>query len=324
MQDAPEARGVTYEGRASAAFALRATMASTATGLLAALGLSRAARGRLFARGQLRDAAGGRLDAQARLAPGDVMLLEPCVTREEGPTSTEPVRVLYEDDFALAVDKPQGILVHADGTDAPTLTARVQGYLRACGSRQVPQAVQRLDVDTSGVVLFSKTEEFQPLFDALVSGGVDGRAGEGGTRKTYLAVVRGAFDRASATCVSPIGRDRHDARRMRVSPGGQDALTFVRRLAVAPDGRHSLLEVTLGTGRRHQIRVHLASMGHPVENDALYGTREGAGGLMLHAALEEFVHPVTGARVSACAGWPARFGAFFGADAWSPGPAQVR
>ncbi|MBS5477846.1 MAG: RluA family pseudouridine synthase, partial [Coriobacteriia bacterium] len=78
-----------------------------------------------------------------------------------------PVSVLYEDEFVLAVDKPTGVLVHRDGSDAETLTARVQGYLRRLGSPAVPQALQRLDVETSGVVLFSKTEEFQPLFDAL-------------------------------------------------------------------------------------------------------------------------------------------------------------
>lgn len=305
---APEGTRPLYEGLRGGAFVLRATCACTAAGLLEDVGLSRAARGRLFARGQVSRAGGaGALDAQTRLKSGDELAVEVRVTRAPGPASAEPIRVLWEDDFALAVDKPQGILVHADGTDAPTLTARVQGYVSARGSACVPQALQRLDVDTSGVVLFSKTEEFQPLFDALVAHGEDA----GGARKTYLAVVRGAFGDERATYAWPLGRDRHDARRMRVSAGGQEALTHVRRLAVSPDGARSLLAVVLGTGRRHQIRVHLAHAGFPIVNDALYGRRESAAGLMLHAALEEFTHPLTGERVRACAGWPARFGAYF-------------
>ena len=248
----------------------------------------------------------------ARLVPGDLLAIRPLVTREAGPARPEPVRVLWRDDFALAVDKPQGLLVHGDGTGAPTLTARVQGLLAreaAAGEAcPVPQALQRLDVDTSGIVLFSLTEEFQPHFDALVAGD--------GMRKTYLAVVRGAFDRARCDVDAPIGRDRHDVRRMRVSPGGQAALTHVRRLAVTPDGSRSLLAVTLGTGRRHQIRVHLAHLGFPIENDPLYGRVETPGGLMLHAVREEFAHPVTGAHVLVDAGWPARFSAWFDATLW--------
>ena len=300
-----------YAGVRGGAFVLRAERACTATGLLADAGLSRAARGRLFARGQVMRADGaGPLDAQARLAPGEELAVEPRVTRAAGPASALPVRVLWEDDFALAVDKPQGILVHADGTGAPTLTDRVQGHVASRGLACVPQALQRLDVDTSGVVLFSKTEEFQPLFDALVAHG----EAEGGARKTYLAVVRGAFAQERATYAWPLGRDRHDARRMRVSAGGQEALTHVRRLAISPGGAHSLLAVVLGTGRRHQIRVHLAHAGFPIVNDALYGRRESGAGLMLHAALEEFAHPLTGERVRACAGWPERFDAYFAAS----------
>lgn len=280
-------------------------------------------------------------NAGARLSPGDILAIRPLVTREPGFSSDMPVRVLYEDEFVLAVDKPQGILVHSDGSDADTLTACVQGYLRRSGSQAVPQALQRLDVDTSGVVLFSKTEEFQCLFDALVASGVDDADAPVGSnsngdsrngspdgsrgnvrsavlpirpkamRKTYLAIVHGAFVEKAFACDQPVGRDRHDARKMRVSPTGQPSLTHVERLAVAPDRRHSLLRVTLGTGRRHQIRVHLASLGHPVANDELYGTVENSAGRMLHAMEEEFVHPITGELVHAGAGWPGRFDTWF-------------
>lgn len=244
--------------------------------------------------------------------------------REPGPTSDEPVRILYEDEFILAADKPQGLLVHGDGTGAETLTARVQGHLRRRGSLAVPQALQRLDVDTSGVVLFSKVEEFQGMFDALVSGHADvSPAGRAGVCKTYLAVVCGSFGSPTRDCAEPIGRDRHDAHRMRVSQTGQPALTHVRRVAIDEGGRfvrggsgrggrsHTLLAVTLGTGRRHQIRVHLAHLGHPIVNDPLYGTVESPDGLMLHAYSESFVHPITHEQVDIVAGWPERFGAWF-------------
>ena len=320
-------------------------------------------------------AADATLAAGSRLTAGDTVVIAPLVMREAGPVSGVPVSVLYEDEFVLAVDKPTGVLVHRDGSDAETLTARVQGYLRRLGSPAVPQALQRLDVETSGVVLFSKTEEFQPLFDALIAGEVGGTptgslaagdtlagpllrgggvadvsgARKGGCgsrresgvsygdcpaaghtpfasllekplRKTYLAIVEGAVPWESRICDAPIGRDRHDARRMRVSPTGQPSLTWARRLAVSPDGRRTLLQVELGTGRRHQIRVHLASLGFPIVGDALYG-RGGAAaperspvaprGLMLHAAREEFAHPLTGAPICIEAPYPARFAALF-------------
>ena len=377
----------TYEGLELAGFAFRVERPCSAAELLAAIGCSKASRGRMFARGQVilrrpsRCAGGGvgpaealacgggrperhtadaTLAAGSRLAAGDVVVIAPLITREAGPANDAPVSLLYEDEFVLAVDKPAGILVHGDGSDAETLTARVRGYLRRLGSSAVPQALQRLDVETSGVVLFSKTEEFQPLFDALVAGeagevsagspavGDAGRAGspscdgwlasasgarKGGRgtrredgasqkdcpaaergpaalllekplRKTYLAVVEGAVPWESHVCDAPIGRDRHDARRMRVSPTGQPSLTWARRLAVSPDGRHTLLQVELGTGRRHQIRVHLASLGFPIAGDALYG-RGGAAaprrypgaprGRLGQAAREGLAHPPPGA-----------------------------
>ena len=310
------------------------------------------------------------LAAGTRLSAGDVVVIAPLVTREAGPVGDGPVSVLYEDEFVLAVDKPAGILVHGDGSGAETLTARVQGYLRRAGSPAVPQALQRLDVETSGVVLFSKVEEFQPLFDALVAGEAGevpadpGRVPAGSVkkplRKVYLAIVDGVVPWESRTCDAPIGRDRHDARRMRVSPTGQSALTQVRRLAASPDGRHTLLQVELGTGRRHQIRVHLAHLGFPVTGDPLYGSAADGGrhgwlptsgsgrrigssalvsarcdrpstpggcrrpgpsepaliaptspGLMLHATLEQFVHPITGAPTRIESPYPARFATLF-------------
>ena len=252
----------------------------------------------------------GRLRAQQR-ACIDADTGELCIDASVEPVSPhtpsqEPLRVLYEDDFIIAAEKPSGLLVHGDGTHADTLTGRVEDYLAAGEGVLSPQAVQRLDVETTGVVLFSKAVEFQGLFDALV-------ADHALMEKRYLAVVEGGYPKARDRINAALARDRHDARRMRTcAPGqGQDALTYVERLAVSLDGSHSLLLVTLGTGRKHQIRVHLASRGFPVVGDTLYG-RRGAeqAPLMLHAWRESFTHPLTGEGVCIESSGYERFAAY--------------
>lgn len=207
--------------------------------------------------------------------------------------------VIYEDEVLLAWDKPAGIIVHADGTGERTLTDVVAAHLAATGRADVrPQAVQRLDRETTGLTLFSLDRTTQPALDAQVAGHA--------MNKTYLAVVAGRIPWAQKTVRLPIGRDRHDARRMRVCrPGqGSPAETRVRRIA-EKDGR-TLLLVTLVTGRRHQIRVHLASLGHPIVGDALYGGARSASGLLLHAWSEELDHPLTGERLRLETAWPVR------------------
>lgn len=215
--------------------------------------------------------------------------------------------VLYEDAWFVAANKPAGLLVHADGTGAPTLTDLVRSWLEVRGEHERAaelQAVQRLDVDTTGVVLLSASKRSQAALDALV-------ASHDGIEKRYLAVVRGvpAWERRDLD--APIGRDRHDARRMRAG-SGKPALSRVRVLAVAGPrrARLSLVEVKLATGRRHQIRVHLASEGLPIVGDSLYGVpadRRGAHPLMLHAWRECLGHPVTGEPLAITAPVPPAF-----------------
>ena len=222
---------------------------------------------------------------------------------------SEPLRVVHEDAWLLAADKPAGLLVHGDGTGTPTLTDVVAARLAATGRGDVrPQAVQRLDVDTTGLVLFSLDPATQPKLDAEVAGR--------DMRKLYLAVVAGRFPWGEKTVDAPIGRDRHDARRMRACAAGQGkpAQTRVRKLAFK--GGRTLLEVELMTGRRHQIRVHLASLGFPIVGDELYGgacadAARGESGLLLHAFAEELDHPATGERLELRTAWPSRLGARF-------------
>ncbi len=230
-------------------------------------------------------------------------------TRTQPQILSDDLRIIFEDRWILAVEKPAGVLVHGDGTGAETLTDAVAAYLAGEGRADVrPQAVQRLDVETTGLVLFSLDAATQPALDAEVAGR--------DMRKVYLAVVAGRFPWGEKTIDVPIGRDRHDARKMRVcAPGqGKPAQTRVRKLAFK--GGRILLEVELLTGRRHQIRVHLASLGFPIVGDTLYGgsaadSRRGESGLLLHAFAEELTHPATGERLSLRTEWPARLGARF-------------
>ncbi len=215
--------------------------------------------------------------------------------------------IVFEDEVLLAVDKPAGLIVHADGTGTPTLTDLVEAHLGLCARTSVrAQAVQRLDSPTTGLVLFSLDKSTQPLLDAQVAGHT--------MRKRYLAVVAGSFPWERRAVDAPVGRDRHDSRRMRICrPGtGKPAQTSVRRLAVA-DGR-TLLLVELGSGRRHQIRVHLSSLGFPIVGDALYGGACSKEGLLLHAYAEELDHPVSGERLSLRTAWPSRLGSWSGAE----------
>ena len=209
--------------------------------------------------------------------------------------------VVYEDDVLLAVDKPAGMIIHADGTDAAalTLTDLVEEHLAAEGRTGLrPQAVQRLDRPTTGLVLFSLDRAVQPALDAQVAGH--------DMHKRYLAVVSGRFPWAERDVDAPIGRDRHDARRMRACRPGQGKPALTRVLRVETAGGRTLLLVELGSGRKHQIRVHLASIGHPVVGDELYGGAPEEMGLLLHAWSEDVVHPLGGECLHLQTAWPER------------------
>ena len=199
--------------------------------------------------------------------------------------------VIYRDEWLLAVDKPAGIIVHGDGTGADNLTDRVRAELGIAAA----QPVQRLDRDTTGLVLFSLDKSVQPKLDAAIANHA--------VRKRYLALVQGYLDH-ELTIDKPIGRDRHRAGLMRVSQTGKPSLTRVWPLEQR--GTQTLVLVELETGRKHQIRVHLASEGYPLAGDLSYGGPASSKGLMLHAFEERLTHPVTGIELLLRTPWPAR------------------
>jgi 23S rRNA pseudouridine1911/1915/1917 synthase len=207
--------------------------------------------------------------------------------------------VLHEDEDILVIAKPAGLVVHpGSGNWAGTMLNALLHRVPALKGLPRAGIVHRLDKETSGLLVVARTEAaMQDLVRQLQARTV---------KRTYLAVARGAVP-DSGTVEAPIGRHPTQRTRMAVVPGGKPAVTHYRvreRFAA-----HALLECDLETGRTHQIRVHLASIGHPLEGDPLYGPR-GAPRLprqALHAWKLAFIHPRTRKTVRFTAPPPADF-----------------
>jgi 23S rRNA pseudouridine1911/1915/1917 synthase len=197
------------------------------------------------------------------------------------------IAVVFEDDAIVAIDKPAGLLtVATEGEKLDTAFARLNDHLRARRAGR-PFVVHRLDRDTSGLLLFAKSPEVR---DRL-------QANWGAVEKTYLAVVEGTPEPAAGV-VENFLTEGKDLRVRVTRPGGRARRAVSRYKVTATRGRYSLVEVVLVTGRKHQIRVHLAGLGFPVVGDAVYGaTTDPAGRLGLHAWRLALGHPVGGRRV---------------------------
>ncbi len=206
-----------------------------------------------------------------------------------------PVDVLYEDAAVLAINKPAGMIVHAgagnhDGTLVNRLVHRFQSDLSSVGGDLRPGIVHRLDKETSGVLLVARTDAAHRSLAAQFSGRSVG--------KTYLALVRGKVRDETGRITKPIARD--PVRRTRMTAGlgtGREAITDYRVLQRFE--KFTYLEVRIGTGRTHQIRVHMLSLGHPVAGDLVYGSAKqpDAPRMFLHAWQIVFESPATGERV---------------------------
>lgn len=291
--------------------------------------LSRTRIQHLIAAGHITPQAGlpdGALRPAARVRPGWCVevVVPPPVAAQPAPEAI-PLDVLHEDDDLIVIAKPAGLVVHpaaghADGTLVNALLHHCDD-LEGIGGELRPGIVHRLDKDTSGVLVAAKT---QAALDALAA-----QFKAGVTRKTYLALVHGAPRPSAGQLRTQIGRSPRDRKRMAVlSRGGRLAVTHYETTAVL--GACSLLTVRIETGRTHQIRVHLAHLGHPVVGDPLYGRPRADRALaplpvparqMLHAWRLEFEHPRDNRRLTFEAPLPPDFQALL--DALSAGGATA-
>ena len=211
-----------------------------------------------------------------------------------------PLEILYQDAHLAVVVKPCGMVVHpAAGNDDGTLVNALLYHLDSLsgiGGEMRPGIVHRLDKDTSGLMLVAKDDSTHAALSRQLA--------ERQMEKHYRAVVYGKMKEPEGVIEKPIGRSKTDRKKMAVDENGRWAKTEWRVLRQESD--RALLDVHIITGRTHQIRVHMASIGHPVLGDALYGHKRmpSADRLMLHAYSLAFTHPATGERMTFTAPCP--------------------
>ena len=201
-----------------------------------------------------------------------------------------PITLLYEDESLAVVIKPCGMVVHpAAGNESGTLVNALLYHLDSLsgiGGEKRPGIVHRLDKDTSGLLIVAKDDQAHAALSRQLS--------ERQMEKHYLALAAGQMKGSEGSIDLAIGRSLKDRKKMAPRPDGRNALTHWTLLEQRSD--RALLDVRLVTGRTHQIRVHMAAIGHPVLGDPLYAARgtPKAGRLMLHAWRLKFTHPRTG------------------------------
>ena len=256
---------------------------------------SRAAVERLIERGGV-VVDGTRASKSLRLSGGELIELEEeAESAPAGPEAGSELQIplAFSDEHVIVVDKPAGVVTHpAPGVVGPTLVAALRDLgLRGGDDEQRPGVIHRLDRDTSGLLVLTRSDE---AYEAL---GEQMRARQ--IEREYVALVRGRPPSRRGTIEAPIGRDRNDVGRMAV--GGRAERDAVTHFELAePLVGSTLLHLKLETGRTHQIRVHLAAIGHPVIGDPVYGVPGGRLGLrrqFLHAARLSFTHPIDGRRM---------------------------
>lgn len=225
-----------------------------------------------------------------RLEPGMMVSLEEVeATRPHDLTPVEmDLDIVFEDESLILINKPRGLASHpAPGLQEPTL---VNGLLARWSSLSTgsadyrPGIVHRLDKETTGLMVVAKTDQAHRSLAEQIA--------EKSAERRYVGFAQGKLGHARLKVEAPIGRDRHDRRKMAVDPHGKPAVTHLKVLADI--GSDTVVAARLETGRTHQIRVHLAASGHPLKGDTIYAREPWSEGpLQLHAAYLSFSHPAT-------------------------------
>lgn len=273
------------------------------------LDLSRSMVQRLLEQGNI-TVNGEKVKPSYKIQEGDFIEVEKIEPKEVKLEAQEiPIDVIYEDEDILVVNKPKGMVVHPangnpDGTLVNAVMALCKDSLSGIGGELRPGIVHRLDKDTSGLLVVAKNDKAHI--------GMSEQIKNREVKKTYIALVRGTVVENEATINMPIGRSTKDRKKMAVSKNGKEAITHFKVLNrfVTDKGSYSLLEIVIETGRTHQIRAHMAEIGHPVVGDFVYsnGKNEfGVEGQCLHAEKLEFNHPVSGEHMVLEAKVPAYF-----------------
>ncbi len=270
--------------------------------LAAAVGISRSAAARLAEEGAI-FVNGAPAAKKTLLSEGDEIVCDPPAPEEiDALPENIPLDVVYEDGDLLVINKPSGMVVHPaagnpSGTLVNALLWHCRGELSGIGGKLRPGIVHRIDKLTSGLLVVAKNDETHRALAAQLEGHHIARE--------YHALVQGGFSTDAGTVDLPIGRHPTDRKRMAIVRDGRRAVTHWR--VAERFGAVSYLILNLETGRTHQIRVHLSSLGHPLLGDTVYG---GGGtpfekkhaayldGQCLHAARLSFTHPRSGKPVS--------------------------
>ncbi len=227
-----------------------------------------------------------------KLKPGDSVTVRLDEPKEASALPENiPIDIVYEDPHIAVINKPQGMVVHpAPGNIRGTMVGALLYHIKdlsGIGGEMRPGIVHRLDKDTSGLLVVAKND------DAHLS--LSKQIAERSAKRIYAAIVHGNIHEDELTIDKPVGRSRRDRKKMAIDAGGRSAVTHIKVLERF--GEFTYIEASLETGRTHQIRVHMASIGRPVAGDAVYGPGKPKlheNGQLLHAKELHLTHPVTG------------------------------